>query len=176
MKSHRTDSYDYNATCDVCGFTYKASQLRQRWDGYMVCAADFEYRNILDFYRPKNDNHQLPYIRIDGEVELTWTPSFTNITFGGAGLESKTGTYKQDSNNIVNMWVQINLLPGASVTSTSGEVDLPTVNSQGGTIRVFDKAGVFLGPAIILPGNTTAALPSWIANTNNIIISGRYGV
>lgn len=62
--NHRiTESFDYNAICDVCGFKYKASFLRKRWDGLMVCEADYEQRHIADFYATRNDTHILPYIR-----------------------------------------------------------------------------------------------------------------
>ena len=33
---------DRNAICDMCGFKYKLSQLRKRWDGLMVCLKDWE--------------------------------------------------------------------------------------------------------------------------------------
>lgn len=58
-----THSYEYNAICDVCGFKFKASQLRKRWDGFMVCSADFEHRHPMDFYRVRDDNHPLPWVR-----------------------------------------------------------------------------------------------------------------
>lgn len=65
MTTHRTGSYNYNTLCDVCGFKFKASELQMRWDGFMVCAADWEPRNILDFYRTRNDAHRLPFTRPD---------------------------------------------------------------------------------------------------------------
>lgn len=60
-------SYEYNALCDVCGFKKKAKDLRKRWDGYMVCKEDWEPRHPLDFYRTRNDNHILPFIRPDND-------------------------------------------------------------------------------------------------------------
>lgn len=39
---------DSKAACDVCGFDYKQSQLRKRWDGAMVCDKDWEARHPLD--------------------------------------------------------------------------------------------------------------------------------
>lgn len=35
-------SGDHNQECAECGFTFKSSQLRKRWDGYWVCAQDWE--------------------------------------------------------------------------------------------------------------------------------------
>ena len=39
------------AICDVCGFRYRASELKLRWDGLRVCADDFEPRNRQEFVR-----------------------------------------------------------------------------------------------------------------------------
>ncbi len=60
-------SGQYNALCDVCGFKYKNHQLKKRWDGFMVCAADWEPRHPLDFYKTRNDTHKLPWTRPDNE-------------------------------------------------------------------------------------------------------------
>lgn len=69
-----TGSYDYNAICDVCGFQYKASEMRKRWDNLIVCDKDFEHRHPLDFYRVKNDTHKLPWVRPEFGV-----PSMTDF-------------------------------------------------------------------------------------------------
>lgn len=42
---------DYNAICDVCGFKFKASKLKTRWDGLKVCALDYEERHPLELAR-----------------------------------------------------------------------------------------------------------------------------
>lgn len=65
MKNRATHSYEYNALCDICQFKFKASQLKKRWDGYMVCEKDFEFRHPLDFYTTRNDAHLLPFVRSD---------------------------------------------------------------------------------------------------------------
>ncbi|MHB8602192.1 MAG: hypothetical protein ACYC9R_06420 [Nitrosotalea sp.] len=67
-KMRVTGKYDYNTICDICGFKKKASELRQRWDGYQVCAEDWEQRHPLDFYRTRNDTHKLPFTRPDTTV------------------------------------------------------------------------------------------------------------
>lgn len=60
-----TGSYGHNAICDVCGFKFKASMLRKRWDGFMVCKHDYELRHPMDFYTTRNDAHLLPWTRPD---------------------------------------------------------------------------------------------------------------
>ena len=42
---------DWNAICDECGKKFKASQLKLRWDGFMVCQRDWEPRHPQDFVR-----------------------------------------------------------------------------------------------------------------------------
>lgn len=51
---------DANSICDCCGFKFKLSQLRKRWDGAMVCSADWEPRHPQDSIkaRPERNNAQ----------------------------------------------------------------------------------------------------------------------
>lgn len=54
---------DYNAICDVCAQKYKASQMRKRWDGLMVCPHDYENRHPQDFLRAVPDRQAVPWSR-----------------------------------------------------------------------------------------------------------------
>lgn len=54
---------DWNAICDVCGFKFKASQLRRRWDGFMVCEKDWEPRHPQDFVRGTKDDQSVAFTR-----------------------------------------------------------------------------------------------------------------
>lgn len=47
-----------NVICDVCGFKYKSSQVRTRWDGLTVCKKDWEPRQPQDFVRAKHDDQR----------------------------------------------------------------------------------------------------------------------
>lgn len=38
----------YDAICDVCGFSFKSGKLKKRYDGMMVCAEDWEARHPLE--------------------------------------------------------------------------------------------------------------------------------
>lgn len=42
---------DSKAVCDVCGFDMHQSDLKKRWDGAMVCSADWEPRHPQDSIR-----------------------------------------------------------------------------------------------------------------------------
>jgi hypothetical protein len=66
---------DYNVTCDVCSKKMKASQARKRWDGFLVCASDFEERHPQDFVRSKQDRISV------SETRPIPTLVYTNITY-----------------------------------------------------------------------------------------------
>jgi hypothetical protein len=53
----------YNVICDSCGFKFKDNELRQRWDGFMVCKPCWTPRQPQDFLRARTENLQLPYSR-----------------------------------------------------------------------------------------------------------------
>jgi hypothetical protein len=55
---------EWNALCDSCGFKFKASELRLRWDGLMVDNACWETRQPQDLLRAvKDPAHPLPWTR-----------------------------------------------------------------------------------------------------------------
>src|SRR5574340_1741042 len=87
-------SYDYRAICDVCGFKKWSYELRERWDGKMVCHEDWEPRNILDFYCTRNDAHRLPWTRPDAQ-EIT-----TDLTISGYALATNGVANAQTTNMI----------------------------------------------------------------------------
>ena len=57
---------DSNAICDACGFKYKMSQLRKRWDGLYVCSKDYEIRQPQDFVRGRVDRQVVAVSRPEG--------------------------------------------------------------------------------------------------------------
>ena len=54
---------DWNVLCDSCGVRYKASELKERWDGLMVCSYDWEPRQPQDFVRATSDKMNVPWSR-----------------------------------------------------------------------------------------------------------------
>ena len=77
---------DYNAVCDVCGFKMKASKLQKRWDGMMVCSADFELRHPSDLYRfPSGEESTVPWTRpeqTDINVDVTFVDTSDDLPGG----------------------------------------------------------------------------------------------
>lgn len=57
----------WNAICDVCGQQYKSDGLRERWDGLMVCASDWEPRHPQDFLRVPEEHTEAPWVRPEPE-------------------------------------------------------------------------------------------------------------
>lgn len=71
-------SGDWNAICDVCGFKFKNTALKKRWDGLMVCDEDWEQRHPQELIRPIADQNKLPWTRPEGSdqfITLTYNPS-----------------------------------------------------------------------------------------------------
>lgn len=56
---------DWKGICDVCGFEFKASKLRKRWDGLMVCKEDWEMRHPSDFFRVRAEDPSVPWSRTE---------------------------------------------------------------------------------------------------------------
>lgn len=90
---------DWNAICDVCGFKYKASQLKKRWDGFMVCPEDWEVRHPQDFVRSKPDDQSVPWTRPEP------TDTFISVTYADSsvGVQENTkpsGTFTTNNETI----------------------------------------------------------------------------
>ena len=66
----RYDKGDWKAICDVCGREYKASVLKQRWDGLMCCPQDWEPRQPQDFVRGVPDPQLVPWVRDEAQDQF----------------------------------------------------------------------------------------------------------
>jgi len=60
----------WKAICDVCGFEFYSDELKQRWDGLMVCSHDWEPRHPQDFVRGVPDNPAPPWVRSEPPDEF----------------------------------------------------------------------------------------------------------
>jgi len=54
---------DFNVICDICGYKFKGSELRRRWDGFMVCSDDWEPRPPQEYVRGIKETFNTPYSR-----------------------------------------------------------------------------------------------------------------
>lgn len=55
----------WNAICDSCGFEFKSSELKKRWDGLMVCSDDFEHDHPQKYLRVHEDSSSVPWVRTE---------------------------------------------------------------------------------------------------------------
>ena len=62
MKNHLILG-DWNALCDSCGRKFKASSLKKRWDGLIVCKEDWEQRHPQDLLRVQREQISVPWSR-----------------------------------------------------------------------------------------------------------------
>jgi hypothetical protein len=60
------------AICDECGQRYRRGQLRTRWDGLLVCRADWEPRNPQDFVGDHEFGDPFPVRDPRPETPLPW--------------------------------------------------------------------------------------------------------
>jgi len=52
---------EWNAVCQVCGFKFKARDLRERWDGLRVCRDDWEARHVTEFQKTEAEDITVPF-------------------------------------------------------------------------------------------------------------------
>jgi len=81
-------SGDWNVTCDICSKKIKASESKQRWDGFIVCAEDYEQRHPQDFVKAKTDKVSVPFTRPIPALTFTtvpyiiyWDGGYTKINY-----------------------------------------------------------------------------------------------
>jgi hypothetical protein len=87
---------DWNAWCEVCGFKFKASKLRKRWDGLMVCNDDWEHRHPQDLIKVPKDDQTVPWAAPEPADE------FITVDYVGAGTGVQDNTVPEgdfDNNN-----------------------------------------------------------------------------
>ena len=77
----------WNATCDVCGFVFKADALKKRWDNLMVCDADYELRNPQDFIKIPKEDSVPPWTRPAEDMSQYVVCNFANsVGIAGVGV------------------------------------------------------------------------------------------
>ena len=94
-------SGDWNLYCDVCNKKIKASESKERWDGYRVCKDDWEPRQPLDFIRARLDKISVPFVRGPGPDVFVDVPyivplSCTPFTSSGAASECAADCARAD--------------------------------------------------------------------------------
>lgn len=66
---------EWKVVCHVCGWQYPSSEIRKRWDGFLVCKKDWEPRHPADFFRIKGETETPPFTSPEPE------DVFTSVTY-----------------------------------------------------------------------------------------------
>lgn len=122
-------SGDWLAVCDVCKFQFYASELKKRWDGYLVCKKDYEARHPMDFLKVKAETAFPSFIRDEELPTITLTTEPIVVT---------ATVYDSNGSPVVGILPNIgNSLPHIATTTT------PTItNASGQTIFTVSPASV----------------------------------
>ena len=74
-------SGEWAAICDVCGWKYKASELKERWDGLRVCEPDWEPKPS-QLIQPKfREQLTVPYVAPEPN-ETSVGPTYISTSLG----------------------------------------------------------------------------------------------
>lgn len=164
----------YSAICKVCGWKRKDNELQKRWDGLMVCGDTcWEPRNILDFYKPRNDAHKLPWTSPDDTAEFTYTPVTTGITgtvvivyeysyrvesklfsFSIRVTPTTTATFNNATFTIPPAFTGATNNGGTVIGTVTGKL-LDSLRTSGASSIVTNKAVLTFSEAIMLRGSIT---------------------
>ena len=60
----------HNIWCDVCGFEFKSDQVRERWDGLIVCRDDYETDHPQKYIRIRETGLAVQPIRSEPEDDF----------------------------------------------------------------------------------------------------------
>lgn len=72
----------WKCVCEACGRVYKNTQLRQRWDGFLVCEDDWEPRQPQDFVRGVADYQAPPWTRPEPQNQYIKVYSINQLVNG----------------------------------------------------------------------------------------------
>lgn len=61
---------NWKVVCDVCGFWFPSSDVKQRWDGLIVCHEDWETRHPQTLYGYKAHTSLPTFVRSEPEDDL----------------------------------------------------------------------------------------------------------
>lgn len=96
MENNYFKSGDWNVICDVCGFKFKASELKETWDKKRVCSQDFELRHPLDFLRAPRETTSIPWSRPEPADQFV-TVNYVAASVGTQDLTIPSGSFNENT-------------------------------------------------------------------------------
>ena len=85
-------SGEWNAICDSCGRKFKSSQLRKRWDGFVVCEQDWEPQHPIDFLKARQETPAPPWTRPE-QADVSITVDYIDESTGVQETTVPSGTF-----------------------------------------------------------------------------------
>ena len=132
---------DWNAICDRCGFKFKASDLREEWDGLMVCKDCWEPRQPQDLLRGIPDPQTVPWARPDDSTGQVTT----------VGDANKTLTLGTDAQSVL-YGTTLTANRTITITAGNGPEDIGQVFNiyrTDGAAFTLDVGGLYTVPASV---------------------------
>ena len=104
-------SGNWNALCDSCGRKFKATSLKKRWDGLMVCEEDWEQSHPQDLLKVQKEKITVPFSRpypaqdtfigyVCSVIELNPRADQASADCARVGVNIPAGTFAQETNFI----------------------------------------------------------------------------
>ena len=141
-------SRDFWRVCDVCGFQYRSSQTRKRWDGLWTCLPDFEERHPQDFVRGGRDNENVPEPRPEPITTLVGplTTTLSAAAVAGATTLNVALSTRMEANDHIGVMLSsgdvhraiINTVASASQITLTSATKLPGPASSGALLINYD--------------------------------------
>lgn len=136
---------DWNATCSLCGFKFKASELRKHWQGQYRCQKCWEPRHPQDYVKGIPDDMSVPWSQPPADFFIPMPPGL----YGGPGGPGTTGS---------------NPPPGGG----SGGTEPPAGCTVSGITGVCDFAVVDCAQVDVTSGNGGATVGCSLNGTSGV--------
>lgn len=124
----------WNTICDVCGQKYKSDQIRERWDGLMVCATDYETRHPQSLIKIRPESNNVTNPRPEPEdifVTQTWCTFETRQPEAGLGTaDCATIGYDYDAETL-NLYTDLRVAIAGIAIATRARAGTPFSLSPG---------------------------------------------
>ena len=175
MKNHLILG-DWNALCDSCGRKFKASSLKKRWDGLIVCSEDWEQRHPQDLLRVQREQISVPWSR-PYPAEDTFIPvNYTDLEKEYLGIVETTAVNFQKY--IFNITIDASALNGASLNAyaINGTDNSTPIQTEAMTItEVFNVTlGRYVNESLALAETIVKRLYKNISETASVTESTRF--
>lgn len=130
---------DWLALCESCQFEKYASELRKRWDGFMVCEECWEPRHPLDFLKVKPETAFPSFINKEDlpTITLTTDPIVVTVTVYDSNNDPVVGILP----NIVNTNPHIAATSTPTVTNAFGQSTFTVQPSSVGQTKIAAEYG-----------------------------------